>query len=428
MCPSRPEANRESLVELTVERIGARGDGIAQYRGEPVFVPFTVPGDRVRARLGARRHGGREGFVVDRLASGPGRTSPRCRHSRTCGGCALQHLDDAAYRRVKLETLHTALERVGINPGIVGPMRLVPPERRRGRLGISRPRDPRLPASVGYRERFRHELIDLRECPVLEPALFVLIGRLRQSAHEVVQAGGSAEATLTRTDSGIDLLIEAAERPDLGVCEVLARFAEDCDLARIVWRSGPDEIVVVERRVVRVLLSGAAVPFPPGAFLQASPSAEMILVEEVLSGVGPGRPALDLFAGLGTFTFALARGGLVHAVEGDVRTAAALARAAADEPKVTVERRDLVRNPVAASGLASYAAAVFNPLRAGAIRQAEALAASVIETFVAISCNPATFARDAARLVGGGYRLERVTPVDQFLWTPHLELVALFRR
>jgi 23S rRNA (uracil1939-C5)-methyltransferase len=183
-------------------------------------------------------------------------------------------------------------------------MRLVPPERRRARLGISRPRDPRLPASVGYRERFRHELIDLRECPVLEPALFVLIGRLRQSAHEVVQAGGSAEATLTRTDSWIDLLIEAAERPDLGVCEVLARFAEDCDLARIVWRSGPDEIVVVERRVVRVLLSGVAVPFPPGAFLQASPSAEMILVEEVLSGVGPGRPALDLFAGLGTFTFA----------------------------------------------------------------------------------------------------------------------------
>jgi 23S rRNA (uracil1939-C5)-methyltransferase len=169
------------------------------------------------------------------------------------------------------------------------------------------------------------------------------------------------------------------------------------------------------------------VPFRPGAFLQASPSAEMILVEEILSGVGPGRPALDLFAGLGTFTFALARGGLVHAVEGDVRTAAALARAAADEPKVTVERRDLARNPVAASGLARYAAAVFDPPRAGASRQAEALAASAIETVVAISCNPATFARDAAKLVGG-YRLERVTPVDQFVWTPHLELAGVFRR
>jgi len=428
MCPGRPAAHSDSLVELAVERIGARGDGIAQYRGEPVFVPFTVPGDRVRARLGARRRGGREGFVVDRLASGPGRAAPRCRHFGTCGGCALQHLDDAAYRRLKLETLNAALERVKIDPGVVAPMRLVPPERRRARLGLARPSDPRLPVYVGYRERFRHDLTDLRECPVLEPALFALIGRLRQAARDLIPPGGSAEASLTRTDSGIDLIIEAAERPDLGACEALARFAEECNLARIVWRTAPDELVVVERRPVRVLLSGVAVPFPPGAFLQASPSAEMILVEEVLSAVGSGRPAVDLFAGLGTFAFALARGGPVHAIEGDARTAAALARAAADQPRVTVERRDLARNPAPASALARYAAAVFDPPRAGAASQAEALAASGIETIAAISCNPATFARDAATLVGAGYHLERVTPVDQFVWTPHLELAGVFRR
>jgi 23S rRNA (uracil1939-C5)-methyltransferase len=428
MCPGRPEAHSDNLVELAVERIGARGDGIAKYRGEPVFLPFTVPGDRVRARLGARRHGGREGLVVERLFSGPGRTAPRCRHFGICGGCALQHLDDEAYRRVKLETLNTTLERVGIDPGVVAPMRLVAPERRRARLGFARPRDPRLPVCIGYRERFRHELIDLRECSVLEPALFALISRLRQVACGLIPPGGSGEASLTRTDSGFDLLIEAAERPDLGVCEVLAQFAVECDLARIVWRSGPDEIVIVERRPVRVLLSGATVPFPPGAFLQASRSAEMILLEEVLSGIGPGRPVVDLFAGLGTFAFALARGGPVHAVEGDARTAAALARAAADQPRVTVERRDLTRNPLPASALARYAATVFDPPRAGAIRQVEELAASGIKTVVAISCNPATFARDAAKLVGGGYRLERVTPVDQFVWTPHLELAAVFWR
>ena len=428
MCPSRPEANRESLVELAVERIGARGDGIAHYRGEPVFVPFTVPGDRVRALLGARRHGGREGFVVDRLISGPGRTTPRCPHFGTCGGCALQHLDDESYRRIKLGTLNTALERVGIDPGIVGPMRLVPPERRRARVGLARPRDPRLPVRVGYRGRFRHDLIDLGECPVLEPALFGLIGGLRQVARDLIPPGGSAEATLTRIDSGIDLLIEAAKRPDLGICEVLAEFAEQCDLARIIWRSGPEEIVIVERRPVRVLLSGVAVPFPPGAFLQASPSAEMILVEEVISGVGRGRPVLDLFAGLGTFAFALAGDGPVHAIEGEARIADALARAAARQPRVTVERRDLARKPVPAGALARYATAVFDPPRAGAARQAEALAASTIKTVVAISCNPATFARDAAKLLGGGYRLERLTPVDQFVWTPHLELAAVFRR
>jgi 23S rRNA (uracil1939-C5)-methyltransferase len=428
MCPSRPEAHREELVELAIERVGARGDGIAQYRGDPVFVPFTVPGDHVRARLGARRHGGREGFVVDWLASGPGRGAPRCRHFGTCGGCALQHLDHESYQRIKLGALHSALERVGIDPGVVGPMRLVPPERRRARLGISRPRDPRLPARVGYRERLRHNLVDLRECPVLEPALFALIGRLPQVARELIPPGGSAEATLTRTDSGIDLLMEAAERPELSACELLARFAEECDLARIVWRSGPDELVVVERRPVRVLLSGVAVPFPPGAFLQASPSAEMILVEEVLSAVGPARPAVDLFAGLGAFAFALACDGPVHAVEGDVGTAAALARAAADQPRATVERRDLARNPLPADALSRYAAAVFDPPRAGAARQAEALAASAVATVIAISCNPASFARDAATLVSGGYRIERVTPVDQFVWTPHLELAATFRR
>jgi 23S rRNA (uracil1939-C5)-methyltransferase len=428
MCPSRPEAHREELVELAIERVGARGDGIAQYRGDLVFVPFTVPGDHVRARLGARRHGGREGFVVDWLASGPGRGAPRCRHFGTCGGCALQHLDHESYQRIKLGVLHSALERVRIDPGVVGPMRLVPPERRRARLGISRPRDPRLPARVGYRERFRHNLVDLRECPVLEPALFALIGRLPQVARDLIPPGGSAEATLTRTDSGIDLLMEAAERPELSACEVLARFAEECDLARIVWHSGPDELVVVERRPVRVLLSGVAVPFPPGAFLQASPSAEMILVEEVLSAVGPARPAVDLFAGLGAFAFALACDGPVHAVEGDVGTAAALARAAADQPRATVERRDLARNPLPADALSRYAAAVFDPPRAGAARQAEALAASAVATVIAISCNPASFARDAATLVSGGYRLERVTPVDQFVWTPHLELAATFRR
>jgi 23S rRNA (uracil1939-C5)-methyltransferase len=177
-----------------------------------------------------------------------------------------------------------------------------------------------------------------------------------------------------------------------------------------------------------VLLSGVAVPFPPGAFLQASAAAETILVEEVGASIGPRRPILDLFAGLGTLTFAFAVDGPVHAVEGDERAAAALAQAATGRHEITVERRDLARNPLPPAALAGYAAAVFDPPRAGAARQAEALASSTIATVVAISCNPATFARDAAQLIGGGFRVERVAPIDQFVWTPHLELVAIFRR
>ena len=289
-----------------------------------------------------------------------------------------------------------------------------------------RPRDPRLPARIGFRERFRHDLVDLRECPVLEPALFALVGELRRVGRDLLPAGGTAEATLTRTDSGVDLLLEAARlliSPRSRRWEVCREF----DLARIVWRSPDGEILVVERRPVRVVLSEIAVPFPPGGFLQASAAAESILVEEALTGIGPHRPVLDLFAGLGTFTFALACAGPVHAVEGDEQLPWHLL-AAQPAGGVTVERRDLARNPLPSEALAPHAAAVFDPPRSGAPRQAAALAASALDTVVAVSCNPATFARDAARLNAGGFRLERIVPVDQFVWTPHLELAAVFRR
>ena len=424
----RNQRDTEGLVELVVERIGARGDGIAEHDGVAVFLPFTVPGDRVRARLGAHRGGGREGRVVERLTSGSGRAEPPCRHFGHCGGCALQHLDHASYRTFKLGALHAVLERAGIDPGLVLSLRTFAPARRRARLGVMRPHDPQIPAQVGFRERFRHDLVDLRECPVLEPGLFDLISEVRLVAHDLLPPGGTADLTLTRTDSGVDVLVEAAGHPGLGALEALAAFAENCDIARIVWRSRASETLVVERRPVRVMLSGVAVRYPPGAFLQASEAAETFLVEEVLGGIGRRRPVLDLYAGLGAFTFALAAEGRVHAVEGDERTAAALARAAASLPGVTTERRDLARNPLLPEALAGYAAAVFDPPRAGALRQAAALASSPIPAIVAVSCNPATFARDAAELVAGGFRLERIMAVDQFVWTPHLELAAVFRR
>jgi 23S rRNA (uracil1939-C5)-methyltransferase len=418
----------DALVELAVERLGAQGDGIAQHRGEPVFLPFTVPGDRVRAGLGARRGGGREGRVVEWLARGKGRGDPPCTHFGLCGGCALQHLDQASYRAFKLGALRSALERVGIDPRIVQPLRVVAAARRRARLGLVRPRNPHLPARIGYRARFRHDLVDLAQCVVLEPALFKLVAELRLVAGELLPPGGTAEVTLTRTDSGVDLLLETTERPGLAAFGALARFAEHHELARIVWRVPSEEILVVERSPVRVVLLGVAVPYPPGAFLQASEAAEAILVEEVLAGIGPRRPVLDLYAGLGAFTFALAPGGGVHAVEGDERAVTALAHAASGRGGITVERRNLALDPLPPEALTAYAAAVFDPPRAGALRQVAALAASTIPTVVAVSCNPATFARDAARLVAGGFCLERVVPVDQFVWTPHLELAAVFRR
>jgi 23S rRNA (uracil1939-C5)-methyltransferase len=428
--PTRQAAKpreRAETVELIVESLGAQGDGIAHWRGEPVFLPFTVPGDRVRAEIAARRAGGHEGRVVERIAAGPGRAAPACRHFGLCGGCALQHLGAAEYRAVKLGALTAALRRIGADPAVVAPLRIVPPARRRARLGLARPRDPRAPALFGFRERFRHALIDLRECPVLEPALFALVEKLRRLAPQLLAPGAAAEITVTRCDSGVDLLIESAERPALAALEALALLADAQDLARIVWRVGREDVPIVERRPARMMFSGVLVPFPPGAFLQASAVAEALLVEEVVAGAGATRPVLDLYAGLGTFSFALAQAGAVHAVEGNAAAAATLAHGAAGVPRVTVERRDLDRDPLTAAELDRYAAAVFDPPRAGALRQAAALA-SKLQTVVAVSCNPATFARDAARLIAGGFRLERVAPIDQFVWTPHLELVAVFRR
>jgi len=431
--PGRSKAGRQGqrqteIIELTVDRLGAQGDGIAEWQGGTVFVPFAVPGDRVRVQIGARRGSGREGRVIEHIESGPRRAAPVCRHFGQCGGCALQHLLTEEYQAVKLGALTAALRRVGIDPAIVVPLRVIPPARRRVRLGLARPRELGAQAVVGFRERFRHNLVDLSECHVLEPALFALVEPLRRIAPELIPPGATAEAMLTRCDSGVDLLFESAEPPGLAALEALAGLAAEHDLARIVWRTARDDTIVVERRPVRVVFSGVFVPFPPGGFLQASAAAEALLVAEVVDGIGPRRPVIDLYAGLGTFTFALGGAGPVHAVEGDAAAVTALGRAAASMPRVTVERRDLDRDPVSTTELSACAAAVFDPPRAGALNQAAALAASALETVVAVSCNPATFARDAACLIAGGFRLERVVPIDQFVWTPHLELVGVFRR
>jgi 23S rRNA (uracil1939-C5)-methyltransferase len=422
-----PIANDE-LVELTVERIGGAADGVAHWRGNPVYLPFTAPSERVLARLGARRGAGYEGRVVELLAPAADRLPPQCRHFGRCGGCALQHLGAETYQAAKLDGLAGALQRVGIDPGVISPLHLVPPARRRARLGLFRSRDVRRQPRVGFRQRFRHDLVDLVECTVLEPALFALVGGLRRLVPELLAPGQSAEASLTRTDSGIDLMIEAGDQPALAALEALTRLAEEADLARIVWRVPGEERLVVERRPVRVGHSGVAVPFPPGAFLQASEAAESILVEEVSAGIGRHHPALDLYAGLGSFAFALAKRGKVHAVEGDKAAAAALARAAIGVPGISVERRDLARDPLPPEALSDFAAAVFDPPRAGAASQARALAVARLDTVVAVSCNPATFARDAALLIAGGLHLEKLLPIDQFVWSPHLELVAVFRR
>ena len=420
----------EPLVELTIERLGGQGDGIARRRGEAVFVPFTLPGDRVRARLGPRRQGGHEAWAVEWLARGSGRTEPVCRHFARCGGCALQHLGPETYHAAKLAGLDAALKRVGIDPAVVKPLRAVAPGRRRARFGLRRPRHAHAPAIVGFRERFSHAVVDIRECAVLDPSLWALVAPLRDLAAAMLAPGGAVETSLTRIDSGMDMLVDAGEPPGLAALEALSALAADRDIARVVWRAGGIDIPVVERRPARMIFSGTTVPFPPGGFLQASAEAEAMLVRDVLAGIGSAERVVDLHAGLGTFSFALAQRAAVHAVDGARPAVAALAAAAARAGlhRLGSECRDLEARPLLPEELARFDAAVFDPPRAGAKHQAAVLARAPLHRVVAVSCNPASFARDARLLVDGGFRLTRVQPIDQFLWSPHVELVAWFER
>jgi len=413
-------------VVLTIDSVGVRGDGVAQYEGKPVYVPFTAPGDRVRARL-SHEKGERRGEIVEILAAGE-RAKPVCAHFGACGGCALQHLTDETYAAAKLGWLQGALTQHGFKNVDITPLRrLAPGTRRRARLALARNGD----AVAGFHGRMSHAIVDMRECHVLHPALVALVAPLRKLAAEILPRRGAASAALMLGDGGVDVLLELPKAPALDGLEVLARFAAEYDLARLSWKAGSTVAPVAQRRPVRAIFAGVAVDLPPDVFLQASAEADAVLSGLVLDAIGTPDRIADLYAGVGTFSFALAARASVHAVEGDVDAAKALGQAASRANVadiVSVERRDLARRPLSADELARYDAVVFDPPRVGALAQSRLLAESKVPRVVAVSCNPATFARDARILVDGGYDLVHVAPVDSFVWSPHPELVAHFER
>lgn len=420
-----------SETELMIETLGERGDGIATLSGERVIVPFTVPGDRVLARIsrgrGDRLHGG----IARIISGGRGRTEPPCRHFGECGGCALQHLGEGLYRAWKLERLTAALARYDIGAETIEPLAISPPRsRRRADLAVSRRANS---AVVGFHPRQSHQVVDLQDCHVLRPKLVALIEPLRHVLTAHSRPGDSAELRLTESDSGIDLLLVSARRWRGAAREQIIALATAQDVARVAVAHplhGETEIVI-ERRPVRVVLASVPVLLPPGTFLQATAEGEIALGEVVLEAASGGRRAVDLFAGIGTFSFPLAKAGLrvlaVDAAKPPLESAATAARATM-LASLRIEVRDLYRRPIDSGTLDRFDLVVFDPPRAGAKEQAAQIAKSRAPTVVAISCNPGTFARDARLLIDGGYRLVRIRPVDQFLWSPHLELAAVFKR
>jgi 23S rRNA (uracil1939-C5)-methyltransferase len=413
---------------VTIESIGDGGDGIARSAGGVIFVPATAPGERVRVRVGARRGTGREARLLDVIESSGVRAAPPCRHFGTCGGCALQHLNDPFVAGWKKDRIASALARRGLDPATVGETVAVPAADRRRLDLVARRAGGR--TVLGFYERRSGRVVDVVDCPVARPSLVALFGPLRALLSGLPGMPAECGVHATETDTGIDVVIGIGE-PPVAARERLATFAERHDLARLSVSAAGRAETIVQRRPPRVRFGTCAVFPPPAAFLQASPAAERFLVDRVAEILAGARRVADLFAGIGTFALALADRHVVSAWEADADAVAALVAAVRSRPSgpaVTVERRDLRRRPVEASELRGVEGVVLDPPRAGADAQCRAIARSKVPVVAYVSCNPSTFARDARVLVDAGYRLEDVLPVDQFRWAPHVELAAAFRR
>ena len=428
--------------ELTVEvtTLGPRGDGIAKNPGGGargrLYIAGALPGEQVRVRPGNPRGDGFAAKLLEIVEPSPDRIEAPCRHFATCGGCSVQHLGGDAYRDWKRDLVVAAIKRVGFEPDLVAP--LVPTVndgRRRATFAAFRPRAKDSKTFFGFHTRASRHVVEMEECLILRPELMALVPKLRHVLADLVPPGARWDVAVTLADNGFDVLIEAAHEPGPDASMGLAMFAEEQGLARVAWQlegSERDQIEPIALRQSPVLeLSGIPVEIPPGVFLQASAEAEQILAKLVVEAAEGTRVA-DLYCGVGTFALPLAAAGAkVMAVDGDAAALGALARAAGTAGfggNVTTETRDLVRRPLAAADFKRIETIVFDPPRAGAPAQAEEIAQSGAARIVAVSCNPATFARDALTLSEGGYTLERITPVDQFVWSGHVELVAVFSK
>jgi len=418
-------------LDVTIATLGAQGDGIAQTPDGPVYVPQAVPGDRLRVALGKRRGEGFVGEIIARLADGPGRVTPPCRHFSTCGGCATQHLDNALYAEWKRDLVATNLARRHLNPAVVAPLRRTAADGRR-RVHLAA-RATAKGVLLGFNQRRSHRIMDIRDCLVMRPALRAMLGPLRALLATVLPRNTEARLLLTETRNGFDLLVTTPHDFNTDARTAWAEFAADNQVARIQWR--PESTAIAEPLALlatpRVAFAHIDVAIPSGGFLQASARAESIMVEILLGAIGEAKNVADLFAGCGAFTLPLAKHGChVHAVDYDADAIAALHAAAGAAQlggRITGEARDLFRRPIQAKELSVYDAVLFDPPRAGAAAQVEQITRAAIPVVLAVSCNPASFASDAATLTGAGYDLQWVIPIDQFVYSQHVELVALFK-
>ncbi len=392
-----------------IVRVAGRGEGVT---ADGRHAALAAPGDRLTPT----------GAVIP----GPHHQAPPCRHFPVCGGCQLQHLDDAAYAQFIIDRIEGALASQGLSTTIRSPVLSPPRSRRRASFHAERKGGQ---VVLGFSQAGSHDLVDLQACWILDPALFDLLKPLRALLARLMTGKRRVEVQLTMIDQGIDMLVTGISAEGLDAAEAISAFGGRHGIARVSIDNGLGPETRWEPDEATITLGGVPVPFPTGSFLQATPEGEAALITAVREAIGKAGTVADLFAGLGTFTFALAGGAKVYAAEAG-RDALFALKAAGGRAQLPVfaEHRDLYRRPLTPAELDRFGAIVLDPPRAGAKEQADGLAASKSPILAYVSCNPSTFGRDAKVICEGGYALDWVQPVGQFRWSTHIELAARFSR
>ena len=413
------------MVErLIIDHVGHFGDGVALVDGQNVYVPYTLGGETVEVAPVPGHHPDRRRLLAVERAS-PERITSFCQHFGVCGGCAIQHWENERYRAWKRDlvvaTLAQAKLACEVDPLIdahgLGRRRIT----LHARVGTHDV------LKVGFAAANSHDIIPVDRCPILDPGLGGALDAAWAISEPLVPTAKPLDIQITATDTGLDVDVRGSGPLPAAMIATLSRVAEQHRLARLT-RHG--ELVLMRNPPV-IMIGAAQVTLPPGSFLQATAAGEEALAALVIGHCGRAKHIADLFCGVGPFALRLAANSRISAFDGDAGAVAALQKAAmatSGLKPVKAEARDLFRRPLMPQELRDYDAVVFDPPRQGAQAQAQQLAASKIPVVIAVSCNVATFARDARILVEGGYTIEGVTPVDQFRHTPHVELVARFAR
>ena len=417
----------DAYEDVVITRLGVLGDGVterkvqdgaAQTAKGPLFIPFALPGETWRLFAG--------GSPPRRETDSPDRIAPLCQHFGTCGGCMSQHMSPSLYADWKRGAIVQAFAHRGIEADVGALTAIAPHSRRRAFLGVERT-DKNV--AIGFREEGQHTLVDIMECPVLDALIVAALPLLKEMAKIAMPGRTSGRLVVTKLDHGLDVSFDNGHK--MLHADDRQALAKLCKTGRIIRLIVAGDMVVTHESP-SLTLGGVAVDPPPSIFLQAVPQAESLLIDLVMAALpAKAKRVADLFCGIGTFALPLARKVQVFAVDSDKRALAALeaaTRHATGLKPIEVRTRDLFREPLSPKELENFDAVVFDPPRAGAAEQVERIARSKVRHVIAVSCAPTTLARDAKTLIDAGFTMGPVTPIDQFLYSPHTEAVVVFKR